>query len=62
MEETYQKFLELLSIIMDADGNWREKKANLLAECGEGDESNLQELACWFTPNEPEGIDEGSAA
>jgi len=60
MEETYQKFFNLLSDIVDGDGTWQEKKAALKAEMESGDESNLTEFLSWFeSPNaEAESDDE----
>lgn len=53
MEQAFlQKFLEMLEVIVDADGTWQEKKALLIAECSEEDVANLNELASWFAPSE----------
>ncbi len=47
-----EKFLELLEVIVDADGTWQEKKALLVAECNEADQANIEEFVSWFTPDE----------
>ena len=48
MEKDIIALLEAISDIVNAEGNWQEKKNKILENATESDKTNLYEFVAWF--------------